>query len=223
MRVDQDGDLDMDAARRSARNRGAGRGSRGASQPRGNAGSRFGPMRDTNGSRATRGGVDPAAMQKAILRGMDIDGRVPRGPKLNLRTIKPAERSLVKERDPNVRARWEQIIVRGFQNSKAASNPDGGIKDLIGFLERKATPTDASARDLVRVKKVCLTLCFPGHRCQRNFGLSGPLSFQAKLSERRPRYSSLPIPPIGDLQRQGLYALLTLCSLDSMVTRSSYP
>lgn len=162
--MDKDGDLDMEAAGGSAKDRGTGRGIRGASQSRGNAGSRFGSGRPTNSSRLTRGSIDPTVMQKSILRGMGVDGKVLRGSGLNSRMTKLAGTSLVSERDLNTRARWEQVIVRGFQNSKAASNPDGGIKDLIAFLERKASAPDASARDLVRVKKVCLTLCFPGHR-----------------------------------------------------------
>lgn len=152
IRVDKDGDLDMEAAGGSAKDRGAGRGSRGGSQSRGTVGSRFGSGRDTNSSRLTRGSVDPTGMQKAILRGMGVD---PRGSGLNSRTTKQAVKSLVKERDLNARAQWEQVIVRGFRKSKAASNPGGGIKDLIAFLERKATAL---------VQKVCLTLCFPGHR-----------------------------------------------------------
>lgn len=134
--MDKDGDLDMEAAGGSAKDRGAGRGSRGGSQSRGTVGSRFGSGRDTNSSRLTRGSVDPTGMQKAILRGMGVD---PRGSGLNSRTTKQAVKSLVKERDLNARAQWEQVIVRGFRKSKAASNPGGGIKDLIAFLERKAT------------------------------------------------------------------------------------
>lgn len=163
--MDKDGDLEMEAAGGSAKDRGAGRGSRGVSQSRANAaGSRFGSGRDANLARPARGIVNPTRVQEAILRSIGADGKVPRGPGLNLRTTKHMVKSLVKERDLNARARWEQIIIRGFQNSKAASNPDGGIKDLIAFLERKASAPDASARDLVRIKKVCLTLCFPGHR-----------------------------------------------------------
>ena len=156
--MDKDGDLDMEAAGGSARDRGLGRGIRGSPQSLGNTGSRFGSSRDINSSRPTRGAIDPTGMQKAILRGMGMDGNVPRGSGLSSRTTKQAVNSLVKERDLNARARWAQVIVRGFQNSKAASNPDGGIKDLIAFLERKASAPDTSAKDFVRVQKVCLTM-----------------------------------------------------------------
>lgn len=163
IRVDKDGDLDMESAGGSAKDRGAGRGGRGASQSRGNAGSGLGSSRDVTNARLRRG-VDPVGLQKALLRRMGVDGNVPRGIGLNSRATKQLGKSMVRERDLNARVRWEQIIIRGFQNSKAASNPDGGIKDLIAFLERKASAPDSSAKDLVRVKKVCLTLCFPGHR-----------------------------------------------------------
>lgn len=53
----------------------------------------------------------------------------------------------------------EQLIVRGWKQSKAASNPDGGVDSLIAFLERKATPPDpkAAANTRVKITKVCAT------------------------------------------------------------------
>lgn len=53
----------------------------------------------------------------------------------------------------------EQVIVRGWKQSKAASNPDGGVDSLIAFLERKAVPTDpkAAANTRVKITKVCAT------------------------------------------------------------------
>ena len=46
------------------------------------------------------------------------------------------------------------LRVRGLRQSKAASNPDGGLKDLIGFLERKAA--FHHNRRAVTIKKVSL-------------------------------------------------------------------
>ena len=46
----------------------------------------------------------------------------------------------------------QQISVTGWRRSKAASNPDGGVNDLLAFLERKATAPDARA---VKITKVC--------------------------------------------------------------------
>jgi nuclear RNA export factor len=49
------------------------------------------------------------------------------------------------------------LRVHGLKESKAASNPDGGVKDLLGFLERKANGVGSEARSGVRIKKVCLS------------------------------------------------------------------
>ena len=46
------------------------------------------------------------------------------------------------------------LIVVGLKSSKATSNPDGGIKSLLQFLERKATQLKGSGRP-VTIKKVC--------------------------------------------------------------------
>lgn len=49
----------------------------------------------------------------------------------------------------------EQIRVVGLKQSKAASNPDGGVKDLLAFLERKANGLASSGNVPVRIRKVC--------------------------------------------------------------------
>lgn len=70
----------------------------------------------------------------------------------------------------------EQLSVRGWRKSKAASNDDGGVASLIGFLEKKASPSDQSL-PRVKITKVCLQ---PPSGCRqrlRNFALSGSLSF----------------------------------------------
>ena len=84
----------------------------------------------------------------------------------------------------------DQIKVYGLKESKAASNPGGGVKDLLDFLERKATAPNAPSREAVRIRKVCLTSQSAGSHRRRSLALSGPLSFHAKLPERRPRYPS---------------------------------
>lgn len=48
-----------------------------------------------------------------------------------------------------------RIQVAGLRNSKAASNPDGGLESLIGFLERKASGLDSKSNRKVKIKKVC--------------------------------------------------------------------
>lgn len=45
------------------------------------------------------------------------------------------------------------LDVRGLADSKAASNPGGGVKDLLSFLERKATGLTQRAPPVV-IKQV---------------------------------------------------------------------
>lgn len=149
IRVDKDGDLDMDATGVISKGRnGENNGNRDALRIRGTSGP--GSSRDPKAPRSTRTGLNATAVQKAILRGMGSAQDLPRG-RASTRLMRPMGREGL-----------SQIIVRGFKNSKAASNPDGGIKDLLGFLERKASAPDASAREMVRITKVCLTPCIPG-------------------------------------------------------------
>jgi hypothetical protein len=86
---------------------------------------------------------------------------------------------------------WDQIRVSGLKESRAASNQDGGVSDLLAFLERKANGPDTKPGDAVRIKKVCLSLRlslrFNGHRILRDMVFSGLLSFQSNAIERRPR------------------------------------
>jgi nuclear RNA export factor len=118
----------------------------------------------------TKDNIDPSTMQRAITRAMNSGDAILRdGPR-------------------DRRGGLDQISVRGWKESKAASNPGGGITELLSFLERKATPSDSPASERVRIKKVCLSSCSAGHKRLSNFTLTGSPSFQAKFSERRPRY-----------------------------------
>lgn len=48
------------------------------------------------------------------------------------------------------------LRVKGLKESKATSNQDGGLKDLINFLERKASSfTTGRQKRQVMIKKVC--------------------------------------------------------------------
>lgn len=50
------------------------------------------------------------------------------------------------------------LRVHGMKQSKAAANPDGGLKDLLSFIERKATSLlDGRRTRQVIIKKVCFT------------------------------------------------------------------
>ena len=177
-RVDKDGDLMMDQAGTNGRGNGRGRGVaiRGSSRPPRNG--RSDPLVSKN-QRHVRTGIDPSAIQKAVLRGMGSSEPAPRGPRSSLRNIRGRSSRFTDEA-------WDQITVKGFKQSKAAANPGGGISELIAFLERKATHPDAP--EAVKIKKVCLTLHSARQQRHRTSKFSGPPSFQAKLSERRPRF-----------------------------------
>lgn len=51
----------------------------------------------------------------------------------------------------------EQVSVRGWKQSKAASNRDGGHESLITFLEKKLNTSDSKAGSRARITKVCAT------------------------------------------------------------------
>lgn len=185
-RVDKDGDLVMGATATS-RARGSGSG-RGASI-RGSATTRRHGTPDTPSSRAStrpsRSGIDPSSIQKAVLRGMGVNERLQKG------SGSLAKISRDSRRGNEVRDGLDRIKIYGLKQSKAVSNADGGVKDLIVFLERKATERSSGP---IKIKQVCLTTKFAGHQQSTLFGSSGPLSFQAKPSERRPRYAATIAP-----------------------------
>lgn len=196
VRVDKDGDLDMGTTGSGGRGRGRSRGTRG----------RLGGPHSGNTShegarsRQTRTGINPSAMQKAILRGMNSGDAVVRGSRAGI-----SARSALKEacRGERGSGGLHQISVRGWKESKASSNEGGGVKELIEFLERKATVPNSPAHDVVRIKKVCLTSQFAGYRRRSSFVLSGQLSFRANYQNDDRGSRALPLPHIGDLQLQG--------------------
>ena len=178
-RVDKDGDLVMGQAVTNGRTRGRER----STAIRGSAQTRKSGISDqlaSRTSRPSRTGVDPSAIQKAVLRGMGSSETAPRGPRSSLRNVRG------RGSNRSADEAWDQITVKGFKQSKAAANPGGGISELIAFLERKATHPDAP--ETVKIKKVCLTLHSARQQRHQHSKLSGPPSFQAKLSERRPRF-----------------------------------
>ena len=205
-RVDKDGDLVMEQAGANGRASGRGRGAaiRGSARVRRTGISESLAART---SRPTRTGIDPSAIQKAVLRGMGSSETAPRGPRSSLRNIRG--RGISRPTDEA----WDQITVKGFKQSKAATNPGGGISELIAFLERKATHPDAP--ETVKIKKVCLKL--HSARQQRHQIPNSPVRPRFKPSSQNDDRDST-LPPLGDLQLQGLYALLTLSSHDFRVT-----
>ena len=177
-RVDKDGDLVMDQG--SANGRASGRG-RGATTQRPAQTRKSGTSESLGArtSRPTRTGIDPSVIRKPVLRGMGSSDTAPRGPRSSLRNVRG--RGTTRPTD----VAWDEITVKGFTESKAAANPGGGLSEVIAFLERKATHPYAPK---VKIMKVCLTLHSARQQRHKISKLSGPPSFQAKLSERRPRF-----------------------------------
>lgn len=178
VRSANDGDIDMvDAA-------GSGRG-RGSRTRRSDRMQKLGVAAGSGDNRSgtPRGGFGSAATQKAILRSMGSGNATVRGSKggLNLSRI---VRGVTNRLQGQGRGEdLHQISVRGWKQSKAALNRDGGITDLLAFLERKATTTDAQA---VKIIKVC------SHYALRVTGVfatstspnrSGLIPFKANLSD----------------------------------------
>lgn len=83
--------------------------------------------------------------QQAILRGLDTQGV-----------------NIIESRIGRGRAREGvqavQLRILGLDDSKAASNADGGLKNLLGFLERKANGMEPKSRETIMIKKVCFTV-----------------------------------------------------------------
>lgn len=104
---------------------------------------------------SARTSLSAAAVQKAIFRGLGSQGAMARALRQTPRSARPVGH--VEEDSDAVPKGLTQLVVRGFKDSKAASNPDGGIKDLLAFLERKAS-AELPARETVKIKKVCSTL-----------------------------------------------------------------
>ncbi len=98
------------------------------------------------------GGLSSAATQKAILRSMGSGAASIRGSKGGLNLSRIFGEATKHGKGQDQRDTMRQISVRGWNQSKAALNWDGGITDLLAFLERKATATDAQA---VKIIKVC--------------------------------------------------------------------
>ncbi|KAK4698096.1 nuclear RNA export factor, partial [Lecanoromycetidae sp. Uapishka_2] len=142
-RVDKDGDIPMGAAGAGSRGSGSGRGA----AIRGSASSRRHDPLSGRPSRPSKTGINASAIEKTVLRSMGSDTSVSKGPRSSLRGVRG------RDRIGAIRESLERISVIGLKQSKAAGNPDGGVSDLIGFLERKATDPDAPAREAVKIKK----------------------------------------------------------------------
>lgn len=190
VRTDKDGDLVMDAAatsRGGSSGRDRGLSVRGSAQAR-----RHGTPESTNSrssAKPARRALDPFSIQKTVLRSMGSEAAT-KGSRIGARAVKK------REHEHRTTDGLDNIRVLGLKESNAATNQDGGVAALVGFLERKASErktsnSTASTIEPVKILKVCLTLKSAGHQQHRFFRLSGPLSFKANTSERRPRYADI--------------------------------
>ena len=138
-----DGPAAVNGRGRGGRGRGGGATHLNADHSRGRTLTSTGPPRGLFGG-----------LQKAIARSLasgDAIVQSPRGGVVVSGVLKEAAR---KGKASVHNAALDPIRVRGLKESKASSNPDGGVKDLLAFLERKASASDSSARDAVRIRKV---------------------------------------------------------------------
>lgn len=133
-RVDRDGDLVMDA--------GAGAKSGARVSKSSNPTPRRGSSRPNAPTRASGPKTNPR-LQQNIVRHLGGDtSQVPRAPSARIASNNTT------------------LKVLGLKRSRAVANPDGGVKDLLLFLEKKATNiknTNGSGRTSrpVLIKKVC--------------------------------------------------------------------
>jgi nuclear RNA export factor len=144
-KTDRDGDMDMDTPAAAG---GPGRGSRG-SNPK--SAVPTGPRRSARSAPAGGRGPKPttraADMVKKIIEGGsgNMSSRIAAG-------IDTSTRHNRSSRPINA-ANITTLKIGGLQNSKAASNEGGGLRELIIFIERKASVVGKLDRP-VRIKKV---------------------------------------------------------------------
>ena len=85
----------------------------------------------------------------------------------------------------------EHVSVRGWKQSKAASNRDGGLESLITFLEKKLNAPDSKASSRARITKVCVkkkvqvTPETGGHRLSLRMCSLSRFQRMASFSKRR--------------------------------------
>ncbi len=144
----------MDAADAMAAGRGRGR-----HRGRGDAPGAAGTGDGRRGWRSGPGIFGAAALSKAIARGVASgevtisNGPPGGGPGQRMDGVsKGPAASRLRNRPKNL----DQLSVVGLKRSKAAANTDGGVTDLLAFLERKATGNDPTGPEPVRIRKVCL-------------------------------------------------------------------
>lgn len=131
-KTDNDGDLDMDAPSKR-QNRGSTKETSGRGRPSGRS---AGP---------SRGAAKVAQIvMKQLGSGNSSD--------LSARISRPT-----RSRGGHIEGlTW--LRIRGLKQSKAASNPDGGLSDLLSFMERKASSLSTGRRRHMTIRKVSSSL-----------------------------------------------------------------
>jgi nuclear RNA export factor len=183
-RADKDGDLVMDTVEGKAIVGGGSGWSEGNKSLRARAGARGGQVTGT-----PRRNLSTLQSQQAIIRGLEsqqanaLESRISQGTSI--------------EHSGPVRKDWRRhpptppvsLRVRGLKESKAASNHDGGLKDLLSFLERKANGQDVESHQMVRIKKVCLII-----KVAESSGVTQPLGYTSpspgQVGMRRPKLTT---------------------------------
>ena len=184
-RVDIDGDLAMDSADVKVP---VGRGGRG--RGRGDVATRFGgddPRRNnTKAGGPARDIFGGAAFQKAIARGVASGQAVVKAPPgAGIRMEGVLKEAAESARRAGRGRNLDDLAVLGLKQSKAATNPDGGVKDLLAFLERKATGPDAAAADAIGIRKVCCSVRSAGrNRARATVAFFGSSLFRIHLHQR---------------------------------------
>lgn len=131
-KTDNDGDLDMDAPSKRL-NRGSTNETRGRGRPSG------------RGPQPSRGAAKVAQIVMKQLgsgNSSDLSARVSRSTRSRGGYIEGLT--------------W--LRIRGLKQSKAASNPDGGLSDLLSFMERKASSFLTGRRRHLTIRKVSSSL-----------------------------------------------------------------
>jgi nuclear RNA export factor len=181
-RVDKDGDLVMDTVEGKVIVGGGSGRSEGNKSLRARAGARGGQVAGT-----PRGNLSTQQSQQAIIRGLESQ-------QVNVLESRISQGAFIEHPGP-VRKDWRHdpqtppvsLRVRGLKESKAALNHDGGLKDLLSFLERKVNGQDVESHKMVRIKKVCLIIKVtesPG-ATQPPLGYTSP--FPGQVGTRRPK------------------------------------
>jgi len=135
-RTDRDGDLDMGAGTTKVSSGKISKRTESSTKPATSSGRPAKPTRKAQN-----------IVEKAITHGSgSLSSRALGG-------MGPAGRGLRSQAQSSV-----TLKVEGLKSSKAASNEGGGLRELLTFLERKATTVGKVTRQ-VRVKKVCYIIC----------------------------------------------------------------